>query len=244
MVLPVLTGPEHEIGHARAEDRLLALGVIQRVDQRKRLVVLVAERTDRPAFEFVDRGLRGRKAGRHARLASRHRQIDRQVMTAELQHPRRRHRRRSQEGEEVLVLGEPGTASAARGRPAACPALAPSPEHSVGAHDLPDLPIPVSTQRRDSRVSTAARCGAVRSASAYAVALKHRRRKVGPFRLLRPLEGELDLGPARLVERGQECLRSGDDARRRIRRGAGRWRRRPTALSETCRSDGKEQAEP
>ena len=118
----VLAGSEHEIGDAGTDDRFLALFVGQRVDQLERLVVLLAERANRPPFDRVDRGLRRGQARRHARLASRQRQVDREMVAAELQHPRRRHRRRTEEREEVLVFGEaetPASATAATAAPTA-----------------------------------------------------------------------------------------------------------------------------
>src|SRR3954468_23175713 len=115
----VLARPEHEVGDAGAEDRLLPLPLVECVDQRERLVVLVAERTDRPPFECVARGLRRRQARRHGRLASRQCQVDGEVMPAELQHPRRRDRRRADEREIVLVLPEAHAAATPSWRSAA-----------------------------------------------------------------------------------------------------------------------------
>src|SRR5262249_61235587 len=88
----VLAGAAHEIGKAILQDRLTALARVGRVDERERLVVFLTQRTNFPALERVGRGLRRRQAGRHARVAPAERQVDRQMMTAELQHPRRRYR--------------------------------------------------------------------------------------------------------------------------------------------------------
>ena len=252
----ILTGAEHEIGYARAEDRLRALGVIQRVDQRKCFVVLVAQRTDRTAFEHVARRLSGGQARRHGRLTPRHREIDRQVVPAKLQHPRCGHRRRPQKGQVILVLAEAdaatpaGTAAgraATAGAAARCAGSARSlsfPEHFIAAHDVRHFPIPISTQRRREQAHDGSALRRRHISQSQTFALKHGARKVGPSDLLRSLERELHPGSTRIVERGQERLRSGDNAGRRGGWSAGRrGRRRSAALSETCRSDGDEQAE-
>ena len=86
----ILAGPEHQIRHAIAENGLAALLVIERIDQCEALVVLASQRTNRLSFERVCRRLRRRQTRRHGRLASGEGQVDRQMMSAELQHPRRR----------------------------------------------------------------------------------------------------------------------------------------------------------
>src|SRR6266851_6612968 len=196
------TGPEHEIGDARPEDCLLALTIIQRVDQRKCLVVLVPQRTYRPAFERVACGLSGGKAGCHARLTPRQRQIDRQMVTAKLQHPRRGHRWRPKEGEVILVLAEPDSAT-----PAAATPRTSDPEHFVTADDIRDLPIAIWTQRRREQVVYGGALRRRQISHPQPLALEDAAWQVGPSGLLRSLERELDLGPTRLVERGQNCLR-------------------------------------
>ena len=82
------------------------------------------------------------------RLAPRHRQIDRQVVTAELQHPRRRHRRRSQEGEEVLVLAEPRTAATPAAAAPAAPGGLCSPSTSSPRMISVTFRYPSATERR------------------------------------------------------------------------------------------------
>jgi hypothetical protein len=55
----ILPWSEHEVRDARRQNRLTPLGVIERIDQRERLIVLVSERANRPAFERVAGGLSG-----------------------------------------------------------------------------------------------------------------------------------------------------------------------------------------
>src|SRR6185295_11433346 len=157
---------------------------------------------------------------------------DRQMMTAVLQHPRCGHRRRAQEGEVVLVLAEPDTATPA----ATCGGARPPiglcfAEHFVAADDVGDLPLPVSTERGGEQSRDGGALDRRQISHPQSLALKHGTRKVGPSRLLRSLEGELDLGPTRIVERCQERLSRGDNTCRRVRGGPGRWcLRRRTAL--------------
>ena len=159
-------------------------------------------------------------------------------MTAKLQHPWRRHRRRSDEGEEVLVFAEDDTATPAGAAPAAPGGVCL--QHFVAAHDVGDLSKPAATERSREQTVDGGALRRCQICQPQALTLVHRARKVGPFRLLRSFEGELDLGSTRVVERRQQCLRGGDNTRRRVRGLA--WRR-STALSDDCRSDGDEQAE-
>jgi len=86
----VLPGPQHQVGDTVAENRLTPLFSFQRVDQTERLVVLAAQGPNRPPLERVGCRLRRRKARRDRRLAAHEREIDREMMAAELQHPGRR----------------------------------------------------------------------------------------------------------------------------------------------------------
>src|SRR5206468_10166015 len=100
----VLSRTEDQVRDTGVEDGLAALLGVQRVDQRKRLVVLISQRAYGTAFDREGRRLRGRQAGRHRRLTSRQREVYRQVMTAKLQHPRGGRRWRPEEGKIVLVF--------------------------------------------------------------------------------------------------------------------------------------------
>src|SRR5207244_13086917 len=108
----ILTGSEHEIDDTRAEDGLLALIVVQRVDQRERLVVLAPERPDFTALDRERGRLRGGQAWRHARLAAGERQVDGAVVSAVLQHPGSGGRRGATTGSAESVLGGGGAAAA------------------------------------------------------------------------------------------------------------------------------------
>ena len=78
---------EHEIHHLIAEHCLFALRIVQRVHQRERLVVFVAERTHGLAFDAVARRLRAGMRRRQHLLRTRERRIDGEMMAAELHHP-------------------------------------------------------------------------------------------------------------------------------------------------------------
>ena len=129
----------------------------------------------------VGRGLRARQTGRQRRLASAQRQIDRQVVSAELEHPRRCHRRRPDECEVVLVLAE--RRAAARPTPAAAAAASArvsrrlaSPQHFVTAHDVDDLSITIAAQRGGQQRHDSSALGRREISHPDAGALKHRAR--------------------------------------------------------------------
>src|SRR6188508_3464717 len=68
--LAVLPRAEHEVAHVVAEDGLLLLTLVERVQQRERPVALLAERTHRLPCERVERGLGTRERRRqYAMLA-------------------------------------------------------------------------------------------------------------------------------------------------------------------------------
>ena len=99
IVFAVLPGAEHEIADPVIQDGLLPLPLVERVDQREGLVVLLAERTDGSAVERVRGRLRRGQARRHHVGAPDHGDVDREVMAAELDHPRRGLGRRTEEGD-------------------------------------------------------------------------------------------------------------------------------------------------
>src|SRR5258707_1653493 len=136
----VLTRPKHEVGHAVAKDGLASLGGIQGRHQRECAVVLVPQGPKGAALERVTRGLRSGKTRRQRGLAPRQRHVDRQVMSAELQHPRGANGGHSKKGQVILVLAE-SHASAPRWLTRR------SPKDLVAAHDLDDLSVPFLTER-------------------------------------------------------------------------------------------------
>ena len=79
--------PKNQVGHFVVENRLLALRFVQRVNQRKGLVVLGSERAHGLAVHRILRGLCRREAGRENPIETHHGNIQRQMMAAELQHP-------------------------------------------------------------------------------------------------------------------------------------------------------------
>lgn len=195
---PVLPGPEHEIRHARPENRLPALRGVQRVDQREGPVVLAAERPNLAALERVRRRLRGGQAWRHARPAAGEGQVDRQMMAAELYHPRRGRGRRADEREVILVFAEHHAAAA---RPAArTPRSSTRPsiacvrsQHLVAANDLHHFPIPIGAQRGLKKLH---RGGALRRRQIpepKSLPLEDPGGEIGPARLLGAVEGKLNL---------------------------------------------------
>src|ERR1700760_2448980 len=95
--LPILSWTEHKIGKLVAQDRLLALLVVERFEQREPLITLLAERPHRFSAAGVEGRLRaGQSRRQHAALAG-DRNVERQMMTSELQHPRVLLRRSSED---------------------------------------------------------------------------------------------------------------------------------------------------
>ena len=93
-------------------------------------------------------------------------------------------------------------------------------------------------------VFTAARCGGVRSVRSRPFALKDADRKVGPPRLLRSFERELDLRLSGIVERRHDGLRRRDDARRCVRSsGAGLAPRCANPTAATAKHKPNERVE-
>ena len=85
---PVGARPEHQVSHLIVQDGLLLLRGIQRVDERKALVVFVAEGPYRLAVQGVLRRLGCRQARRHHVVRADNGDVDGEMMPAELNHPR------------------------------------------------------------------------------------------------------------------------------------------------------------
>jgi len=153
-------------------------------------------------------------------------------VATKLQHPGRRRRWRPHEGEVILVLAEdhgatwaaaartagatPVTTASSVSRPARGAARA-SPtaglsERFVAAHDLGDLPEPVSTQgnreKRHHRVAPGRR----EISQAQPLAAEDAAREIRPPGPLRSFGGKLNLRTTRIVERGDNRLRGCNNA--------------------------------
>ncbi len=167
--------------------------------------------------------------------APRQRQVDREVMAAELEHPRGAGGRHAKKGEVILVLAE-SHVSAPRWLARR------SPKDLVAPHDLDDLSVSSPAERgREEGHGRGPLCGR-EVAQAQPLAFEHSRGEVGPAHLLGTVEGKLDSGPAPLVQGGEKRLRGGDDPGGRIR--GPRLRPRRCALrSRKARSHGHEHAQ-
>jgi hypothetical protein len=115
---------------------LLSLRLIERVQQRERLVVLGAERTYGFPVGRVERGLCTGECRRQDTVLADDRDVDGQVMSAELEHPRLCIRRCSEERDEIEILPEHRIASLV------------GLEHFIGVDDLLDLLEAARTERR------------------------------------------------------------------------------------------------
>ena len=182
------------------------------------------------------------QAGRHHAVRADDRDVDRQMMPAELDHPRGRRGRRAEDRQVVLVLSEdnPASASATRrsaassgrgARTAAGPSASLILEHLVAVHDLGDLVVAVSTEHRGHQRERGLALGGGHVAQPQALALKDPTGKIGPVDLLGAVEWKQRPGALIRVQPFQEgvggrhCSRQ--DAGRRHRRGR---RRRTLAL--------------
>src|ERR1035441_9661947 len=246
-------GPEHQILHFIVKDGVLLLRGIQRVDECKALVVFTAAAPNGLAVQNVLRRLGGRQAGRHYCVRADHRDVDREMMPAELNHPGRGCRRGSEERNVVLVESEANPAAASACRRGTCASLAATGptapgvlEDLISVHDVGDLLVALAAQgcgnERERRLALPRR----HVAEAQAIALKDSRGKVGPAGPLAAREAERAFGPLGVGERHQELVGRLDHLRRygSRRRGLNRWRRTSSLLgANSKRKHEREQNE-
>jgi hypothetical protein len=89
-------------------------------------------------------------------------------------------------------------------------------EHFVAAHDLGDLPEPISTQgNREQRHHGVAR-GRREISETQPLAAEDAAREIRPLGLLRSFGRKLHLRTARIIERGDNRLRGCNDALRDV----------------------------
>src|SRR5262249_977532 len=113
--LAVPARAKHKIMHLKPEDGLLALRLVQGIDQRKRLIRLPTQGANGLAFELINRRLRAGVAGRECSLLTYQRYIQRKMMASKLNHPRLGRGRPAQEGNIILVVPEHRPAAAFAG---------------------------------------------------------------------------------------------------------------------------------
>ena len=219
--LAVGAGAEHKVANFVAEDGLLLLIRVERIDERERLVVLVAQRTDRPAIDAVAGRLRARVRRRQHVLAPRERDVDGEMMAAKLNHPRIGRGRLAEDADVVL-----GAAEADRELPGARRG-APRLEHLVGVDDRHHLLEAVAAQRRGDQRKRRLLLRGRHVAELEAVPLGGARLQRDARRQVRPdgagllVERDVGLEALALVERGQERLGGGHGAGGGVR-GRGR----------------------
>src|SRR5581483_1064233 len=106
-----------------------------RTEEGKCLVSLAAKGAHRLAGEFISRRLRASMAGCEGDSLTDKREVEPEVMPAELQHPRRGGGRLTEERHIIFVVPEHGLAAG-------------GPQHLVTFHDLPHFVVPLRTERR------------------------------------------------------------------------------------------------
>ncbi len=109
IVLPSRPGPRTGRSDVIAEDRLLLDLGRERVDERKRLVVFVSKRTNGSAVQSESRRLSACMARRQRAASAIERDIDREVMAAELHHPSGGRRRRTENRDVILGAAKSDT---------------------------------------------------------------------------------------------------------------------------------------
>src|SRR6202000_206964 len=109
----VLSGTHHEISDAVIQDSLFALIVGERLKKRQTFVTLGAEWANCLTVEYEKRGLRSGQAGREHAVATRYGDVEREMMTSKLEHPRTCLGRRADKRNVVGVAAEHGSAGPA-----------------------------------------------------------------------------------------------------------------------------------
>ena len=104
--LAILPGPEHKIGDTVVQNRLLPLGLVEGVQQSERLIALLAERPHGFPVDRVESGLRAGQGRRENAVLAGDRDIERQMVAAELQHPGILFGGCSQDGNVIEILAE------------------------------------------------------------------------------------------------------------------------------------------
>ena len=104
--LAVAARAEHEIAHLETKDGPLALCFVQRTQQSECLVRFATERAHCLAFELINRRVRSGEARRECALPAEKRDIQPEVMSTELNHPRLRGRRLAEQGNAIFVAAE------------------------------------------------------------------------------------------------------------------------------------------
>jgi hypothetical protein len=189
-------------------------------------IVFVSQRPHGSPLERVGSRLRRRQTRHHRRLAAGKREVNRQVVTSELQHPRGGHGWCSEKCKVVLVLAERDATAGARwsaaptagvrsGNAPTAGGLIPA-KHFVAAHDVDDLPIARWAEGSRQQVHHRGALRRVQICQAQAFAPEDATREVRPLRFLRTCEGELHFGASRFIEQCGERLGRGDNPRRRL----------------------------
>src|SRR5271170_689159 len=102
--LAILPGTKHKIGKLVAQDRLLALAVVECVEQGQSLVALLAEWPHGLSSFDVERRLSARQSRRENAAFAGNGNVECQMMAAELQHPRIFFRRLAKDRDVVEVF--------------------------------------------------------------------------------------------------------------------------------------------
>src|SRR5437762_2796832 len=107
--LAVVTGSCDDVLHFVIQSRLLLLGRAQGIHQSKSFVVLMTQRPDRLAIKGVHGGLRAGVARSEDVLRAGDGDVDRQMMSAELDHPWFARGRFAQYRNVILGSSKPGS---------------------------------------------------------------------------------------------------------------------------------------
>ena len=207
IVLPSCPRTKHEIRDTVRQNRPAALGFVEGVQQSDSLVTLPTGRTHRFAAQGVKRGLGAGQGGCQEAALAGDRDVEGQMMAAELQHSWGFFGWRSQDRKEVEVFAEHRVVPFVGF------------EHLVRLHDLLNFFVAAFAERGRDECQRGGALRGIHLAQAASRAADEARWEVGPARALRFIIEREQRAPAfRRIECREKHIRGAHDAR-----GRGLW---------------------